>query len=120
EHRQQKADLVGAEAVDGEAHYLAKEHGSARTRQRAFERARFGGTGNRHLLNDWTSSSIAAVRPFLLTFLLSLLQATSLTRVPIGSMVMRIWSPLASVKESGGTIPVPVIRKQPCGKLLSR
>src|SRR5271154_6451938 len=41
------------------------------------------------------------------------LGATSLISVPIGSMVMRISSPLSSVNESGGTIPVPVIRPDP-------
>ena len=36
--------------------------------------------------------------------------ATELTRVPIGAMVMRISSLCCSVKLSGGTMPVPVIR----------
>ena len=39
-----------------------------------------------------------------------------LTSVPTGSRVIRISSPAASVNASGGTMPVPVIRKQPCGK----
>ena len=38
--------------------------------------------------------------------------------VPIGGMVMLISSPGRSVNESGGTMPVPVKRKQPEGKLL--
>src|SRR5258707_15891153 len=46
--------------------------------------------------------------------------ATVFSRVPMGSIVMRTVSPLASVKELGGTIPVPVIRKQPLGNELSR
>ena len=46
--------------------------------------------------------------------------ATVLMRVPMGAMVMWISSPACRVKESGGTIPVPVMRKQPWGKLLSR
>ena len=45
---------------------------------------------------------------------------TKLTSVPIGSMLMRISSPRASVKSSGGTIPVPVSKKHPWGKELSR
>ena len=45
---------------------------------------------------------------------------TSFSSVPMGSMVMRIRSPAAKVKESGGTMPVPVSRKAPKGKLLSR
>jgi hypothetical protein len=36
--------------------------------------------------------------------------ATSFSSVPMGSMVIRIWSAWASVKVLGGTIPVPVIR----------
>ncbi len=46
--------------------------------------------------------------------------STVLTSVPIGSMEMAISSPDWSVKEVGGTIPVPVSRKQPFGKLVSR
>ena len=38
------------------------------------------------------------------------------TRVPIPSMVIRTSSPTASVKESGGTIPVPVSKMAPAGK----
>ncbi len=45
---------------------------------------------------------------------------TTFTSVPIGSIVMAISSPLCSVNESGGTMPVPVIRKQPTGNELSR
>jgi hypothetical protein len=41
-----------------------------------------------------------------------------LTKVPIGGIVMLISSPGFRVNESGGTIPVPVNRKQPDGKLL--
>jgi hypothetical protein len=37
-------------------------------------------------------------------------QATVLLKVPAGSIVIRISSPWASVNESGGTIPVPVMR----------
>src|SRR5690606_31285404 len=37
-------------------------------------------------------------------------QATRLTRVPIGAIVIRTSSPLRSEKWSGGTMPVPVIR----------
>ena len=40
--------------------------------------------------------------------------------VPTGCMVMRISSPEAKVNPLGGTIPVPVIRKHPAGKLVSR
>jgi len=47
-------------------------------------------------------------------------QPTTFTSVPIGSMVIRISSPWSNVNESGGTIPVPVKRKQPLGKELSR
>lgn len=43
-----------------------------------------------------------------------------LVRVPIGAMVMATSSPDASVNESGGTMPVPVMRKQPAGNELSR
>jgi hypothetical protein len=35
-------------------------------------------------------------------------------------MVMRISSPGFKVNESGGTMPVPVSKKHPCGKLLLR
>ena len=38
----------------------------------------------------------------------------------MGSMVMLISSPDCKVKSSGGTMPVPVRRKQPCGNELSR
>jgi hypothetical protein len=40
-------------------------------------------------------------------------QPTEFTRVPTVSILMRITSPVASEKESGGTIPVPVSRKHP-------
>ena len=40
-------------------------------------------------------------------------QATLFTSVPMASMLIRISSPLCKVKESGGTIPVPVNKKQP-------
>ena len=43
--------------------------------------------------------------------------ATWFTNVPISLIEMRISSPLCKVNESGGTIPVPVSRKHPCGKL---
>lgn len=46
--------------------------------------------------------------------------ATTFSRVPMGSMLIRIKSPLANVNESGGTMPVPVIRKAPAGKRLCR
>jgi hypothetical protein len=39
---------------------------------------------------------------------------------PTDSLVIRISSPLFNVNESGGTMPAPVIRKQPRGKLFSR
>jgi len=45
---------------------------------------------------------------------------TTFTKVPIGGMVMRILSPCFSVNDSGGTTPVPVSKKHPCGKLLLR
>jgi acyl-CoA reductase-like NAD-dependent aldehyde dehydrogenase len=45
---------------------------------------------------------------------------TRLISVPIGSIVMRISSPAARVKESGGTTPVPVRRMHPPGKVVSR
>jgi hypothetical protein len=35
-------------------------------------------------------------------------------------MLMRITSPLASVKSFAGTTPVPVIKNTPCGNVLSR
>ena len=41
-------------------------------------------------------------------------------KVPIGGMVIQMVSADARVKLFGGTMPVPVIRKQPKGKLLSR
>ena len=50
------------------------------------------------------------------SYVASTLCNTLFSSVPIGSMVMRILSPLASVKVLGGTIPVPVIRKQPLRK----
>jgi hypothetical protein len=43
---------------------------------------------------------------------------TRFDKVPIGGIVMLIASPSRSVNESGGTMPVPVNRKQPVGKLL--
>ena len=46
--------------------------------------------------------------------------STQFINVPIGSIVILISSPDCNVKWSGGTIPVPVNRKQPCGKELSR
>jgi hypothetical protein len=39
---------------------------------------------------------------------------------PIWSMLIRTTSPPDNVKSSPGTMPVPVIRKTPCGNLLSR
>jgi hypothetical protein len=38
---------------------------------------------------------------------------TLFIKVPMGSIVIRISSPASSVKSSGGTMPVPVSRKQP-------
>ena len=45
---------------------------------------------------------------------------TTFSRTPIPSIAMWIRSPLARVKSSLGTTPVPVIRNAPAGKLLSR
>ena len=47
-------------------------------------------------------------------------QPTTLVKVPISSMEMRISSEDCKVKASGGTMPVPVSKKQPEGKTLSR
>ena len=47
-------------------------------------------------------------------------QATELMSVPTGSRVMRMSSPERSVKLSGGTVPVPVIRYAPRGTLFSQ
>src|SRR5580765_4403110 len=47
-------------------------------------------------------------------------QPTTLVKVPISSMEMRISSEGCKVKASGGTMPVPVSKKQPEGKTLSR
>ena len=48
------------------------------------------------------------------------LHSIEFTNVPIVSIVIRTSSPLSSVNSFGGTIPVPVIRKQPTGKDVSR
>jgi hypothetical protein len=47
-------------------------------------------------------------------------QPTTLVKVPISSMEMRISSDGCNVNASGGTMPVPVSKKQPDGKMLSR
>src|SRR5262249_1745992 len=44
-------------------------------------------------------------------------QPTAFERVPTGGMVIEISAPDFKVNESGGTMPVPVNRKQPVGKL---
>ena len=44
--------------------------------------------------------------------------STTFSRVKL-SMVIRMTSPTASVKDSGGTMPVPVIRNAPWGKSVS-
>ncbi len=46
--------------------------------------------------------------------------ATRFSSVPIQSIVILMRSPCASVNSSPGTMPVPVMRKAPSGKLLSR
>src|SRR5579859_198955 len=47
-------------------------------------------------------------------------QPTKLMRVPISPMEMRISSKSCKVNASGGTMPVPVSKKHPAGKTLSR
>ena len=47
-------------------------------------------------------------------------QATGLLSVPMGAIVTRTSSPERRVKASGGTTPVPVMRKQPLGSEVSR
>jgi hypothetical protein len=47
-------------------------------------------------------------------------QPTEFTRVPMLVIVIRISSPAFRVNVSGGTMPVPVSRKQPLGKVLLR
>ena len=49
-----------------------------------------------------------------------LLRSTGLESVPMPEMEMSTRSPGAKVKESGGTMPVPVIRNAPFGKEASR
>jgi hypothetical protein len=48
-----------------------------------------------------------------------LIYSTVFTNVPILSIEILISSPLCKVKSLPGTMPVPVIIKQPWGKLLS-
>lgn len=47
-------------------------------------------------------------------------RATGFVSVPMPSIVMETTSPSASVKSSGGTMPVPVIRNAPSGWALPR
>jgi hypothetical protein len=51
---------------------------------------------------------------------LSISYSTTLTSVPMPSMLILTSSPLCRVKVSGGTMPVPVMSNTPCGKLHSR
>lgn len=61
--------------------------------------------------NHWPSIRLQVANPY---------QPTVLIRVPMPLMVIWISSCCCRVNSSGGTMPVPVSKKQPLGKLLSR